>query len=218
MRGEGERKKEEKESFKSEVEHLKSLKREELNNKIKKLVMAGGLGSKEKALKLQELSGQDFNEADYDKKMEDIFNEDYYEDEDEAEEDLVKYVEEAEAKVDAAIAGEEARPKEEAEQPTQQGEEDATLKPGSSVPILMRKKLNKEEASVLQTSMNDTLWWYCDNCGRGIQPLEARFDCMECDDYTECKQCAELRGHDHKMKKFIVPEGSLPRDQAVYLL
>ena len=33
---------------------------------------------------------------------------------------------------------------------------------------------------------------------------------MECDNYTLCKECYYLKEHDHKMKKFINPEGSWP--------
>jgi protein KRI1 len=202
------RKKEEKNAFRDEIEHLKELKRDELNSKIKKLLLAGGLGTEDKAKKLQDLSAREFNEEDYDKQMQSIFNENYYDEEDEAEDELLRYVEEAEAKVDSMIVGEDTRPQEEKERTAPDAEEDVALHPSSSVPILMRKKLNNDEASVLQQSMKDNLWWYCDNCNRGIKPLEARFDCMECDDYTECKQCADLKGHDHQMKKFIVPEGT----------
>ena len=33
---------------------------------------------------------------------------------------------------------------------------------------------------------------------------------MECDNYSLCKKCYFLNVHDHKMKKFIVPETSNP--------
>lgn len=203
------RKKEEREEFKSEVEHFKSLKKAELQNKIQKLLKAGGFADMDKATSLQNIVNNDFDEKEYDKQMEKVFNEDYYDDADENEDELMKYIEEAEEKVDAAITGIE---KEGAEDRTKQTSEDpelATLQPTTNLPILMKKKINKEEAEAIQESLKDNLWWYCDSCGRGIQPLESRFDCMECEDYTECKQCAELKGHDHKMKKFIVPEGKL---------
>ena len=51
------------------------------------------------------------------------------------------------------------------------------------------------------------MWWYCDTCIRGIKEGESRFECLECDDFTECKKCAQLKEHPHKMKKFIVPAG-----------
>lgn len=203
------RKKEEKEEFKSEIEHFKSLKKTELQAKIQKLVKAGGFTDLQKATNLQNLMGKDFNEVEYDNLMENVFNDEYYDDEDENEDELEKYIEDAEAKVDVAITGREREDGDEIKNEAPEDPELAPLTPTSNVPILMKKKMNKEEADAINSSLSNNLWWYCDSCGRGIQPLEHRFDCMECDDYTECKQCAELKGHDHKMKKFIIPEGNL---------
>lgn len=33
---------------------------------------------------------------------------------------------------------------------------------------------------------------------------------MECDNFTLCKECYYLKQHEHKMKKFVIPEGARP--------
>jgi len=45
---------------------------------------------------------------------------------------------------------------------------------------------------------------------KGIKEGEARYECLECEDFCECKRCADLKEHPHKMKKFIVPKGCIP--------
>ena len=203
------RKIEEKVNFKNEVDHIKLLKKEQIDKKISKLMEAGGLSRISSEKTLNTLMAQDFDDQQFDTQMNNIYNDEYYEDEDEDEDKLKKYVEEVEDDVDQIIGGGE-KLKEEIDNSkpvAAMDPDDVVLKPSSNVHITMKKKINKEEAEVLKSALNDPLWWYCDQCGRGIQPLEARFDCMECDDYTECKQCAELKGHEHQMKKFMVPEG-----------
>ena len=46
-------------------------------------------------------------------------------------------------------------------------------------------------------------------CLKGIKEGEARYECLECEDFCECKRCADLKEHPHKMKKFIVPKGCI---------
>ena len=75
----------------------------------------------------------------------------------------------------------------------------------------MKHNIKKDEINAIQQATNKTLWWYCDNCEKGIQPLTHRFDCLECPDYTICKNCYELKEHSHhKRKKFIIPDGCFP--------
>lgn len=51
------------------------------------------------------------------------------------------------------------------------------------------------------------LWWYCDECKKGIEENQPHFDCKICEDYTLCKKCFEIAEHEHSMKKNFVPEG-----------
>ncbi len=44
-------------------------------------------------------------------------------------------------------------------------------------------------------------------CIKGIKEGEPRFECLECEDFSQCKKCADLKEHPHKMKRFIVPKG-----------
>ena len=203
-----ERKQTEAASFKTEADVLKQIKREEIEKKVRQLMQAGGLRREaaEDALKLA-LKGE-FSDQQYDSAMATAFDDGYYEAEEEDEEQLKKYVQEVDENIDKILAGTE--PREEDRAQAAKPDEDVALKATSNLPIMLKKKLGKEEAAAMSESLQTNLWWYCDNCGRGIRPLEARYDCMECEDYTECKQCSELNGHDHKMKRFIVPEGCAP--------
>lgn len=83
----------------------------------------------------------------------------------------------------------------------------------TNIPVALKKNLNKEE----MTAMEDTgmqIWYYCDECQKGIQPLGMRFECMECDDYVLCKSCKENVEHAHRFKKQIVPENCPPPSDA----
>lgn len=63
------------------------------------------------------------------------------------------------------------------------------------------------EASELKNSGQTLIWWYCDECSKGIQENEPHFDCMTCGDFTLCKQCKENTEHQHSLRKTFVPEG-----------
>ena len=58
-------------------------------------------------------------------------------------------------------------------------------------------------------SLQEPIWWFCDTCYKGIKPLEHRFECLDFD-FTQCKNCANLKTHQYPMKKFVVPEGCVP--------
>ena len=202
-----ERKKEEERDHKEEAEMLKGIKREEIERKVLQVMAAGGLNREMAGKAVENIIRGGFDDEKFDGAMDEVFNDDYYGEEDD-EEEMKKYVEEIDEDIDRILAG-----KEEYKEPGKEGEvedELARTKVTPNLPLIMKKKIGKEEAMAMQESMKTNIWWYCDNCGRGIRPLEARFDCMECEDYTECKQCAEMKNHDHKMKRFIVPEGCEP--------
>lgn len=85
------------------------------------------------------------------------------------------------------------------------------LTPKPNIPVEFKQKMTDVEAKAMSSSINTkSIWFYCDSCYRGLQPLESRFDCLDCGDYSECKRCADARGHPHKMKKFIIPESCVP--------
>ena len=44
-------------------------------------------------------------------------------------------------------------------------------------------------------------------CFKGIKEGQPRFECLECEDFCQCKACADMKDHPHKMKKFVVPQG-----------
>ena len=80
----------------------------------------------------------------------------------------------------------------------------------ASVPIHMRHKVEGNEIRAIQAKLPETIWYYCDVCWQGIKPLESRFDCLVCADHTECKGCVSSQTHEHKLKRFVVPEGCVP--------
>jgi len=47
-------------------------------------------------------------------------------------------------------------------------------------------------------------------CFKGIKEGHPRFECLECEDFCQCKACADMKDHPHKMKKFVVPQGCTP--------
>jgi len=48
-------------------------------------------------------------------------------------------------------------------------------------------------------------------CSKGIKELEPHFDCLQCEDFTLCKKCFDIKAHEHKMRKNLVPEGCVVR-------
>jgi hypothetical protein len=186
------------------------MKREEINKKLQEIMKTSGVCAPKQTGKLEEILQTEFDEEAYDKQMAQLFNEDYYEKEDD-EEELKKYVEDLENRIDGKIdwnaVSKAAKATEE------KGDEDMAEE------RLPKKEKKKESAKAAQAESKEVkggassdpvpIWWYCDRCGRTIQPLESRYDCTECEDYTECKECAKEKTHDHVLKKFQVPASKL---------
>lgn len=135
--------------------------------------------------------------------MEHFFNEQYFNQEEENEEEVKAYLDNVEQEFDINQKGKPLNKRLEREK-------EEGLIPQANLPFEMKHKINHEEAQMVQESTNKILWWFCDNCSKGILPLEQRFDCMECPNYCLCKKCNSLNIHEHKLKKFIVPEKCVP--------
>lgn len=207
-----ERKKIELDEFKQEADMMKKIKKGQIEEKIRKIVEVAGMDMN-MTESIKELMKGEFDEDKYEETMNKMFDDEYFEKEDENEEDLKRYVDEIEDIYDRAIQGEKPLPpnpnKPQPKEGTLEYDKEMILNPKPSIPISLKKKLNNVEAKEMAKNL-DSIWFYCDNCYRGLKPLEPRFDCMECSDYSECKQCSGLKTHTHKMKKFIVPEGCVP--------
>lgn len=209
-------------SRKNQRDAKKQREEEKKKNMVKDIEMArqGKISDlKAKLLRLKQVSGVDISNYEellqealqgdfktYDRIMEKIFNEEYYQQEEKNEDEMQRYMENVEKELDHEFLPKEEGAKPEEEDPELKQEKDEGIFPRPNIPVLMKHAINEEEVK----GMGLGLWYYCDVCLVGIKPLEPRFDCMTCSDHTECKKCADLQTHEHKLKKFIVPESCVP--------
>lgn len=209
-------KKEEKmDKLKGEIDFLKQAKKDKIMERIMQLKKISGISNPEFDRLIKEAIDGDFD-VNYDRLMETIFNDQYY-DAPENEEDQIKhYLKTIEQEFDNDESDEEMenrtskdRNKDQIDFDMVTREKEEGLIPKPSIPIHMKHNINDQEAEALKASLQ-AIWWYCDICLQGIKPLESRFDCLTCPDHSECKNCAQARSHEHKLKKFIVPEGCIP--------
>jgi len=77
----------------------------------------------------------------------------------------------------------------------------------------------EEEENINEEQKNDNeLWFYCDSCKKPLKEGKIKYECQTCDDYTLCKKCFKKNGHEHKMKKDVVPPGCAPPENAEDLI
>ena len=172
------RKEEEKKKLKEEIKTKKLKQAEEIKEKINKLEKIAG--TEKIGELLEEFENKDFNMDEFDEKMNDIFNKEYYNKELDDEE-----MEKFDAKQERHLKLDE---KEEEEENNDEG--------------------NNE----------DELWFYCDSCKKPLKEGKIKYECKTCEDYTLCKKCFKKIGHEHQMKKDIVPAGCNPPDNAEDLI
>jgi len=190
--------------------------RQEIIDKVKKIEETSGAEIKGKTQNmLNEIMEKEFDPNAYDKIMEEQFGENYYGDEDLNEEELQEYIRQQEEEYDKIPEAndDEDNKKEQKEKKdgkqAKQDEKDTLLQAKTAIPIYNRVGIKETEAKEIADTIGH-LWWYCDTCLKGIREGEARFECLECEDFCQCKACADMKDHPHKMKKFIVPQGCTP--------
>lgn len=61
----------------------------------------------------------------------------------------------------------------------------------SAIPLVLRRNLKGEEATIIQSANQSQMWWYCDLCNKGIPEKAPHFDCNMCPDYTLCALCRD---------------------------
>ena len=176
------RKEEEKKKFKEELKTKKLKQAEEIKEKINKLERIAG--TEKIGELLEEFENKDFNMDEFDQKMNDIFNKEYYNQELDEEE-----MEKFDAKQERHLKLEEK----------EEENED-------------KNENNNEEND------NDELWFYCDSCKKPLKEGKIKYECKTCEDYTLCKKCYKSKGHEHQMKKDIVPAGCNPPENAEELI
>ena len=137
---------------------------------------------------LEEFENKDFNMDEFDKKMNDIFNKEYYNKELDDEE-----IEKFDAKQERHLKLEEKEENEE--------------------------QNNNDDNNADDNENNENeLWFYCDSCKKPLKEGKIKYECKTCEDYTLCKKCFKKIGHEHQMKKDIVPAGCIPPDNAEELI
>ena len=171
------RKEEEKKKIKEELKTKKLKQAEEIKEKINKLERIAG--TEKIGELLEEFENKDFNMDEFDEKMNDIFNKEYYNKELDDEE-----MEKFDAKQERHL------------------------------------KLDEKEEEDNNDAENDDneLWFYCDSCKKPLKEGKIKYECKTCEDYTLCKKCFKKIGHEHQMKKDIVPAGCNPPDNAEDLI
>ncbi len=76
----------------------------------------------------------------------------------------------------------------------------------------------KEEEENKDENNENELWFYCDSCKKPLKEGKIKYECKTCEDYTLCKKCYKKMGHEHQMKKDIVPAGCIPPENAEELI
>jgi len=172
------RKEEEKKKKKEEIKNEKLKQAEEIKKKIDKLEKISG--TEKIGELLEEFENKDFNMEEFDQKMNEIFDKEYYN----------KELKEDE--LDTLNARQEKHLNLEEEENNEENENN-----------------NNEESQ---------LWFYCDECKKALKEGKIKYECKKCEDYTLCKKCFKKKGHEHQMKKDIVPKGCCPPENADELI
>ena len=176
------RKEEEKKKFKEELKTKKLKQAEEIKEKINKLEKIAG--TEKIGELLEEFENKDFNMDEFDQKMNEIFDKEYYNKELDDEE-----IEKFDAKQERHLNLEE------------------------------KEENNDEKENNYEDDNNENeLWFYCDSCKKPLKEGKIKYECKTCEDYTLCKKCFKKMGHEHQMKKDIVPNGCAPPENAEELI
>ena len=174
------RKLEEKNKKKEEIKNEKLKKAEEIKKKIDKLEKIAG--TEKIGELLEEFENKDFNMDEFDQKMNDIFNKEYY------------------------------------AQELNEDELDTLNKRQEKHLDLSQEENISENNNNDENNNEDNLWFYCDECKKPLKEGKIKYECKTCEDYTLCKKCFKKKGHEHQMKKDIVPAGCTPPENADELI
>lgn len=175
------RKTKEKEEFFSDLKIAKEAKKKEIKEKINNLEKIAGT---EKIRELADELEKEFDPENFDKIMNKIYNEEYYNNvnKEKEENDLEKVIEEK------------------------------SFDYRSNKEIPDKQKLienDREDYNYDNENENeeDNQWFYCDECLKAIKENKIKYECDICEDYSLCKTCFTNKNHQHQMKKSKVPLG-----------
>lgn len=180
---------------------LKQAKKQEILQRIRRIQQVGDQ-TKANDVFMEKFLEEDYDEEKYDQLVQQQYDSDYYNQSDEDQKQLKGEIADFHEQQDGNNDGTEQKQK----------ENDKEIMLTANLPVGMKKNMSKVESENVQQQC--ALWWYCDQCERGLVENEIRFDCEECLDYTVCAKCEAQQQHpDHKMKKLRVPKGCSPPDQ-----
>jgi len=170
------RKDAEKKRKKEEIKNENIKQAEEIKKKINKLEKIAG--TEKIGELLEEFENKDFNMDEFDQKMNEIFDKEYY------------------------------------NEKLNEDELD-TLNARQEKHLELEENENNEENEDNNEDNNESqLWFYCDECKKALKEGKIKYECKTCEDYTLCKKCFKKKGHEHQMKKDIVPKGCSPPENA----
>lgn len=173
-----ERKAEERLRMEEELKLLKSWKRKEIIEKLKKIQEVSGNGRiSDERLDLE----AEFDPEKHDKCMEELFDDKY--DHEEESLSLSEILENND---------EESGESRDKEMSRREGVE----------------KHDKDKPLEEENREDDEEWWQCDGCLKEILPNKKKFDCTVCENFTLCKSCCRSTEHEHPLEKSRVPESS----------
>jgi len=221
------KKEEEKGKIISDLHIAKEAKKSELKSKLEILQKIAGT---DKIKVLADELEKEFDSNNFDKIMNKIYNEEYYQTFDK-EEDIKDAIEEKmfDYKTNKSIPNKEKIL--ELERLENEGfvEENSKVRENEVEIENKKEKKNKKQLDkVDENNLNDESkgyynneeqeiyeeenegeneWFYCDNCFNIIKENKIKYECETCDDYCLCKACFSSKNHHHQMKKSKVPLG-----------
>lgn len=177
-----------KQKLKSELEMAKEFKKQDILKKIEAIEKIAGT---DKIKEIVDELENEFDPESFDKKMNKIFNDEYYEIYDK-EEDIKEVIEEKsfDYKTNKGIPTKEDLKK------LEQDDQD------------LEERGEHPEPDTNQESE----WFYCDECKKAIKENKIKYECDQCPEYITCRDCFKTITHAHKMKKSKVPVGCRPPD------
>ncbi|KAL8273920.1 hypothetical protein Esti_002243 [Eimeria stiedai] len=200
---------------KEELKRLKSLKREEIRERIRHIQQVGGLDDEtvKSVLNLE----ADFDPKAHDQEMQQLFGDEY-----EAQHEGRSCFEMPEACAEILSTEHETAPEtmtkkqrkllklqrrraRQAEALEGYAKEDDFKGEGNNQGLMHAAEEAQGDAREEQQGNLQAEWWMCDGCGKGIKGGKKRFDCLTCDNYTLCKICFRNVRHPHQLVRKTVP-------------
>ncbi|CDW72271.1 zz domain protein [Stylonychia lemnae] len=216
-----ERIEDEKRRKQEEINQLKQLKRDEILEKLRKAEFLSGydhsqLEERKLLEKAEKELKTEFIPELYDRTMEKIFDEKYYEMDDKK----AKYFEKEKSlnlrlMNDDDINEDQDEEMEEGEQEHDSEDDKKIMRNYEQELAKSVKKQVKDKKKIVEEDLEDVqdydTWYACDGCNKAIDAGEFRFDCNTCDNFTFCEKCYKKnKTHLHKFNRAKVPMQQKP--------